>query len=144
MKFLRFVAVFYACVSTISLLAQDSPKRDAAIVGKVLDNSGRPVVSAKVSLTGTITENAESDVDGAYNFKVSEGKYKISIDAAGFDIFEDSLFVQAAGTAYLTSVLEKTKEIIGGVSISAKNNTSPIPLPGLSRPRCFLCKWWKP
>ncbi len=130
MKFLRFVAVFYACVSTISLLAQDSPKRDAAIVGKVLDNNGRPVVSAKVSLTGTITENAESDVDGAYNFKVSEGKYKISIDAAGFDIFEDSLFVQAAGTAYLTSVLEKTKEIIGGVSISAKKQYKPNTIAG--------------
>lgn len=61
-------------------LAQSSGK---TISGKVVDESGEPLIGASVRIEGT-TSGASMDLDGRFSFAVPQGKAKLLISYIGY------------------------------------------------------------
>src|SRR6185369_13689245 len=77
------------CLSAWMALGQGTTSR---LVGVVLDTSGAAVPNANVRLTNEGTSTSFTTVTGsagAYTFEaIQPGKYRVSVEAAGFRKFE--------------------------------------------------------
>ncbi|MFT3822288.1 MAG: TonB-dependent receptor [Chitinophagaceae bacterium] len=79
----------------------------SSITGKVLDETGKPIPGATVSLK-TISKMAVTDKNGAFTLdKLSPGTYQLVISFIGYKAIEKQVEVSANQATTLTLVLEK-------------------------------------
>lgn len=88
------------------------------LIGKVSNESGLPVVDAKVTFSNS-SEIVQSDVEGKFDKKLSIGKIIITVEYADFETQIDSVLIEDGKTSYTSFVLSKM-ESIGAVDIKSK------------------------
>ena len=66
---------------------RDSTARDSTIAGRVLDEHGRPVRSALVTLTSDSERRVSTDTTGRFQIaKPTSGRYRLDVRALGYNL----------------------------------------------------------
>src|SRR5580704_13675567 len=76
--------------------AQIAPTNSATLSGSVSDSFGKPVVHAKVGISGPRSTSTQTDAQGQFVFiGVPFGTYQISAEAAGLGVATRSISVES-------------------------------------------------
>lgn len=108
MKLFRLIslaAVLFVCAIAQSLTAQ------SVVVGRVLNESGKGILDAKVYVFGENEDGVVTDLEGNYRFQVKSGSKKVFAEANGYAVKEDTVYVTENGTSYLNFVLSKIERM---------------------------------
>lgn len=109
----------------LSLKAVFAQSEKGLLVGRVMSETGRALVGAKLFVTGT-QDSGLTDVEGKFSFLVAVGARKVFVEAEGHEVLEDSIFVEAGKEFYLNPVLSKATRMEGAEIVKkkkAKENT---------------------
>ncbi|MEY2871326.1 MAG: CarboxypepD reg-like domain, partial [Bacteroidota bacterium] len=93
----KVVAIALFLLSLNAALAQSDK---GLLVGRVMSETGRPLVGAKLFVTGT-QDSGLTDVEGKFSFSVAVGARKVFVEAEGHDVLEDSIFIEAGKEFFL-------------------------------------------
>jgi hypothetical protein len=118
----KVVAIALFLLSLNAALAQSDK---GLLVGRVMSETGRPLVGAKLFVTGT-QDSGLTDVEGKFSFSVAVGARKVFVEAEGHDVLEDSIFIEAGKEFFLNPVLSKATRMEGAEIVKrkkAKENT---------------------
>ena len=118
----KIVAVALFLLTFNVILAQTDK---GLLVGRVMSETGRPLVSAKLYIVGT-QDSGTTDVEGKFSFYVLVGARKVYVEAEGHDLLEDSVFIELGKEYFLNPVLSKTTRMEGAEIVKkkkAKENT---------------------
>ena len=121
-KNLLFLLLFIICSSTT--IAQS---KTARITGQVLDDSGKPLQGATISLLrqadSALFKTAVTGKDGRYEFDNLAGdKYLLLITASGFDMTRSDLIIATEGSETEAALikLKTAAKNMEGVTLTAK------------------------
>lgn len=112
------------------VLAQVAPTNSAAISGSVSDSAGKPVVNAKVSLSGPKSTSTQTDAQGLFVFiGVPFGTYQISAAETGLGTATRTVSVEGDINVAIQYEPASTNElkVIATVSTSANANFNVTP-----------------
>ncbi len=124
MKLSRLISLF---AITLVVKVSNSLSAQSVIVGKVLNESGKGILDAKVFVFGEGEEGVSTDLEGNYRFVVKPGSKKVFAEATGYVVKEDTVYVKNDGTAYLNFSLvkiERMDDIEIKVKRKPKGNTA--------------------
>src|SRR5215469_4123324 len=120
-RLLKFTT-FFLCLSVFTTLAWG--QATTALRGNVTDPSGRSITDAQVTITNADTGFARtttSGADGAYVFpEVLPGTYKLSVEANGFNRFEEKGVTLRVDLPATVNVQLKVGTISETVSVTAE------------------------
>lgn len=105
--------------------AAEAQTEKGLLIGRVMSETGRVLVGAKLFVTGN-QDSGITDVEGKFSFAVAVGARKVFVEAEGFDLLEDSVFIEAGKDFYLNPVMQKTSRMEGAEIVKrkkAKENT---------------------
>ena len=111
----KVVAVALFVLMLNGLHAQSSK---GLLIGRVMSETGRPLVGAKLFVAGT-QDSGVTDVEGKFSFAVVVGAKKVFVEAEGHDVFEDSVLIVADKDCFLNPVLTKAT-VMGTAEIVKK------------------------
>lgn len=92
------------------------------LIGKVSNESGLPIVDAKITFSST-SEIAMSDVEGKFDKKLAVGKIYVTVEFSNFETQTDSIFIEEGKTSYSSFVMTNV-ESFSTVDIKAKKKVA--------------------
>ena len=108
-----------AALAALLLAAPASAQVWGTIAGTVTQEaSGDPVPGANVLVEGTNFGTA-ADLDGAFSFRIPEGRYSVVVSAVGFVSARDTLRVRKGERVELDVALAEDIGVIGDVEVTA-------------------------
>ncbi|MBS1760424.1 MAG: von Willebrand factor type A domain-containing protein [Bacteroidetes bacterium] len=114
-------------VPLILVLLAFHPVKSITITGKVIDDSGNPVVSASVIVKGT-TIATTTDINGVFKLVIADQNTTLIVSAAGFDTKEIKLNGKTSVTILLIAQKQKMQEVV----VTAMGYGSSIRLRGIA------------
>ena len=96
----------------VAVVSAKAQSEKGLLVGKVMSETGRALVGAKLFVTGS-QDSGVTDVEGKFSFNVLLGARKVFVEAEGHDVLEDSIFIEAGREFYLNPVLSVTTRMVG-------------------------------
>ncbi len=108
------IALFFLAMDVV--LAQSTK---GLLVGRVMSETGRPLVGAKLFVAGT-QDSGVTDVEGKFSFSVVVGARKVFVEAEGHEVLEDSIFIEANKEFFLNPVLSKATRMEGAEIVRKK------------------------
>src|SRR5829696_6100476 len=126
--FIRFLVVMLATapVGAATLLAQ-TPAAPAAIVGRVTDSAGVPVVAARVTAVGADRAAVTND-SGRFTLRtLPAGRYTLVVAQIGYLPARRAVELRGGDTARVEVALQRTAVTLSGVQVTA-TPTSRDPL----------------
>jgi hypothetical protein len=112
----KIVAVALFLLTFNVVLAQTDK---GLLVGRVMSETGRPMVGAKIYVVGT-QDSGSTDVEGKFSFSTPVGARKVYVEAEGHDLLEDSVFIELGKEYFLNPVLSKTTRMEGAEIVKKK------------------------
>ena len=82
------------------------------LVGKVMSETGRVLVGAKLFVTGS-QDSGVTDVEGKFSFAVPVGARKVFVEAEGYDVLEDSVMIELDKEFFLNPVMSTISRMEG-------------------------------
>jgi hypothetical protein len=127
-SFLGFFAVCFIVQVATSLAAQTAT---GVLRGTVSDESGKAVANASVTATSIDTgqkQTANTGPDGTYKLELPAGNYRLTFEAAGFNVLEiSSATVSGTVPKVLDGKLEKSEPVNGRPTPTQQENLPNAP-----------------
>jgi hypothetical protein len=131
-------------VNTLTLLPSDR-----ILSGMVVDEVGKPVANARVSISGDsqLSQSTQTDAGGKFSFKVSAGMASLSATSGGTPFLRGSLEAMAgqdvkivikADSATTVSVQRQPSSLVGKI-LPDLNDLSVRPLPDITDKIVLAC-----
>ncbi len=133
-KVILFICLIIVFFLTNSYLCAQGGRGRARISGKVTDESGKPIIKAKVTIEflerEDVTRDTTTDKNGKWKIMgLGSGNWRITITAEGYIPLQDTIFVrQLDVNPALTHVLKKPEEqlITEGMGIELFDEASQL------------------
>ena len=106
-----------------------SSQPTGTISGRVLDDAGKPISSARIGISGPTTTQTITHSDGTYNVALQPGVYSVTISAPGFrSTQQDGVTVLSGASATLTTtLLAASLTTIASVSVGGSTSVADSP-----------------
>jgi outer membrane receptor protein involved in Fe transport len=116
------------CVS-ISAPALAQTSSTGTLMGKVLDDAGKPLSSARIGISGPTSTQTTTHPDGTYNVALPPGLYSVTISAPGFRATQqDGITVLSGESVTLaTTLLPASLTTIASVSVGGATSVADSP-----------------
>ena len=129
------IGVFVWCFAVYALVQVIPPlsaqTSTGIIKGTVSDESGKPVADASVTATSIDTgqkQTANTGPDGTYKLELPAGNYRLTFEAAGFNVLEiSSATVSGTVPKVLDGKLEKSEPVNGRPTPTQQENLPNAP-----------------
>jgi len=116
------------CVSMSATALAQTPAT-GTIIGKVLDDGGKPIRSARIVFSGPTSTQTITQSDGTYNVVLPPGYYSVTISAAGFRSTQQDGITVLGGTSVTltTTLLPASLTTIASVSVGGATSVADSP-----------------
>lgn len=119
-------------LSALALAAQDVAPA-VLVTGRVLDEAGRPAVSAEVTVSpGGAT--AVTGTEGAFEVRLTPGSYEIEASLEGYEPVSTEFVVEAGQGAEIVLTLVPAREFLAEIDVTASyalDRDDPVPTAAL-------------
>jgi hypothetical protein len=105
----KAIVLIFIAAGFMTLSAQTGK---GLLVGKVMSETGRVLVGAKLFVTGS-QDSGVTDVEGKFSFAVPVGARKVFVEAVGYDVLEDSVMIELDKEFFLNPVMSTISRMEG-------------------------------
>jgi len=81
---IRRILVSIAMICAFALTAAAAEGKKGTISGRVVNDDGKPISGARVTVSAEADVEATTDADGRFRVEVDPGEYRVQVDAEGY------------------------------------------------------------